>query len=559
MATTSSGNTRSHTTVASAPVIDNHEAHYQGLLRGVRSKFQTLDRMPTNIALFTVDTDGLYDVYLNSLPADQRQHHTCNACRSFFKNYAGLVYITALNEVKSLLWDGNSCAGIYRPAASALRYAVEGRPVKGVFVSKERTLGTPKTGFWNHFAVDLQANRVFRERVLTPYQFSAAKLESFNNLQRALQEFKLETLLKISSLIVSGKLTRPELIKDLLATLTNLKRELTATHSAKANNFYWRQVAILPESVCAPRSSVLGGLIEDLQSGMKEDEAIRRYNEKVDPMFYRRATTVRAGNVAAAESAFEKLGAYPALERRYARADEVNYLWRNNHIAVAVASAPKSKSATASGSTPFSGLVAGGKKAALPMKALSNTPRKMTFARFQAEVLPEAVSISYTPRRRRELFQALTTAVNKDAIPLFRWDKEDARNPVSWYQWLGGATPEQFGLSLAKTHYVTGICLKPSLWSGDEKSGFGALFLIEGAKDTRFREAGTGLFPDLLKSEFMPYRSTIDMYSRGKVLSGYEHQVTGIIVGDKEEDKDPPIFRVYTRAGYQDYQITSWY
>lgn len=61
MTTTSSGNTRSRTTVVAAPVVDNHEAHYQGLLRGVRSKFQTLDRMPANISLFTVDTDGLYE------------------------------------------------------------------------------------------------------------------------------------------------------------------------------------------------------------------------------------------------------------------------------------------------------------------------------------------------------------------------------------------------------------------------------------------------------------------------------------------------------------------
>lgn len=555
MSTSSTSSTGSAVRSAELRPSDNHEAHYQGFLKGVRSKFTTLLKIPTNATLFTVDTDGMYEAYLAALPGSQRQHHTCNTCRAFFKNYGGLVYISDDLSVKSLLWDGNSCSGIYRPAAAALRNFVESRAVEGVFVSKELHLGTARTGFWSHFAVELPTNRVFRERLLTPGQYSAAKLEDYKNLSRALDEFKLETLLKINSMMVSSTLTRPELIVNTLKIFMEMKKDISLLTPSRRINYIWKKVGELPSATCAPRSSVLGGLVDDLQSGMKEEEAVRRYNERIDPLYYRRATTIKAGNVASATKAFEKLGAYPALERRYATVDDVRFLWRNTHQDGTVSAKPS----TASGSSPFSGMVAKSKKVALVNKALSPAPMKVTFARFAKEVVPHAVSMYFVARRRRELFQSLTTAVNKDAIPLFRWDKEEQRNPVSWYQWIGGTTPEQYNLSSTGLHKIIGICLKPSLWSEDEKSGFGALFLIENCKDTRYKTAGIGLFPDLLKGEFMPYRSTIDMYSRDKVLSGHDTQASGILVGDKVEDKDPPIFRVYTIAGYQDYQITSWY
>lgn len=555
MSTSSTSSTGSAVRSAELRPCDNHEAHYQKFLSAVRSKFTTLLNVPSNTTLFTVNTDGLYEAYLAALPGSQRQHHTCNTCKAFFKNYGGLVYLDSDLKIRSLLWDGNACSGIYRPVASAMRSFVETRAIEGVFVSKEVNLGVSRTGFWNHFAVELPRNRLFRERLLTPGQYSAAKLEDYKNLSRAVDEFKLETLLKINSMMVSSTLTRPELIVNTLNTFVEMKKDISLLTASRRINYLWKKVGELPSATCAPRSSVLGGLVDDLQSGMKDEEAVRRYNEKVDPLYYRRATQIKSGNVASAQKAFEKLGAYPALERRYATVDDVRFLWRNTHQDRVVSAKPS----TASGSSPFSGMAAKPKKVTLVNKALSPNPMKVTFARFSKEILPYAVSMYFVARRRRELFQSLTTAVNPGAIPLFRWDMEDNRNPVSWYQWIGGTTPEQYNLSSTGVHKITGICLKPSLWSGDEKSGFGALFLIEGAKDTRYKSAGIGLFPDLLKGEFMPYRSTIDMYSRDKVLAGYDQQMSGILVGDKVEDKDPPIFRVYTVAGYQDYQITSWY
>jgi len=52
-------------------------------------------------ALFTTDVEGLWELYIDNLPEEDRQHHTCNTCKSFINRYGGDAEgVTALTVLR---------------------------------------------------------------------------------------------------------------------------------------------------------------------------------------------------------------------------------------------------------------------------------------------------------------------------------------------------------------------------------------------------------------------------------------------------------------------------
>ena len=70
----------------------------------------------------------------------------------------------------------------------------------------------------------------------------------------------------------------------------------------------------------------------------------------------------------------------------------------------------------------------------------------MTWDKFQRTVLPSAERIEFLAPSHGS-YTALVTAANAEAPPILQWDRDGARNPVSWYFWNGGSSASQFGLS----------------------------------------------------------------------------------------------------------------
>ena len=50
----------------------------------------------TDVKLFTTDTKGLWEAYLDSFPTYQeRQTHNCRCCRRFLEKFGGLVQLNS--------------------------------------------------------------------------------------------------------------------------------------------------------------------------------------------------------------------------------------------------------------------------------------------------------------------------------------------------------------------------------------------------------------------------------------------------------------------------------
>jgi hypothetical protein len=154
-------------------------------------------------------------------------------------------------------------------------------------------------------------------------------------------------------------------------------------------------------------------------------------------------------------------------------------------------------------------------------------------------------------------FITLVTAVYPDAPPILQWDREDKRNPVSWYVQSGGALASQYGLDSGEWAKVTAVCLFPHQWDVEREyanHGKGAIFLLEGAVNKR--GDCLGLFPECLRSELHGIRSVIE-----------RHQITGTLQGKEEASACGVDLRAWNQtfrvklagqSGTFDYLIDRW-
>lgn len=492
--------------------------------------------------LFTTDTKSLWDLYLDSFtdPAE-RQYHNCHACRHFIERFGSLVTISDDGLTMPAIWHEDDAPTIYKRAVAAMAKAVRRAKVNGVFLSSGEMWGTPKTGIWRHFAVCPPSGMVFKCLTQTAGQAMAEKREDFKTVMHAMGEFTREHLETALTLLKTDSLYRSEKVLGQAEWLHGLHVARAAAHGSAANaNVVWRAVATAPAGFCHPRSSMIGTLLEDIAAGKDFDEVSRDFAAKMHPLAYQRPQAApTTGAIAAAEKLIQQLGAAGSLDRRFARLDEVQALWRP---------APKQEKSA-------DGIFEHLKPKGIKQPSLSIPAKVMTWEKFRQTVLPTAERMAFQVPSRGP-FTALVTAVNPDAPPILQWDSDDARNPVSWYFWHGGSLASQFGLQGGAFVDVEALALKPSMWNGwQEHHGAGILFVLAGARESR--QAGAALFPEILKSEFHGIRSVIEAYSQSATIAGMGQPHAAGAMLNKGDTWNATV-RVWVSGHSMDYKLDRW-
>ncbi len=494
----------------------------------------------THLRLFTTDAEGLNALYLDSLPAE-RQAHNCHACRQFLERYGGLVAITKVGDAIPVMWRPEAVPAFYAPAFAALHERVRRARVTGVFLTKQSVWGQPITGAWSHMAVHAPAQLIYHERMLTAGQAMAATRENYRTVAAALAEFTALMLDQALRLLNADTLARSE-------RFIGPARWLRALHDRPkgraGENVLWRAVALAPEGYCHPKASVLAPLLADIAAGLPFEDIKTRFDAMLHPLRYQRPQAApSAGNIAAAEALVAKLGIAPSLERRFARLDELFTIWKP-------ARAPKPQ-------------VAGGVFSHIRSKDAPGTvppvqlPRiMMTWVKFAGTVLPSAERIEMRVPVHGN-FTAMLTAANADAPPILKWDRPDARNPVSFYVYSRGSMAAQWGLQELAWCEVNAIAPVPHLW-GDRPSAFfgdNQILVLDGAVDSRTGQ-GNGIFPETLRDELHGARATIEAYSQLAVIAGREEaSACGYAIGKNHANIE---LRVWTGGASAVYYIDRW-
>ena len=489
--------TTSHSTKKQKP-----RDEYGDLLDSLRVHFASVvgDGRP----LFTTDSDGLWPVFLDALPAREAQHHTCQACRHFVERFGGLVAIDENGRTEPVMWG--AAPGFYKNAFAAARKKVSRSKVTGVFLSSDPVWGLPVTGDWKHMAVAPPASMLFRKSALkTAGRAMSERREEYGMLQRGLAEFGSDVVGRAVTLLESEALYRHEKALGPAKWLAELHEKRGATEGKAAReNLTWLAVATAPVGFCHVRSTMIGTLLEDLAGGMPVESVRRRFAEKMHPLQYQRPTAPpSSGNIAQAEKVVAALGSARAFERRYARLDEIQAIWR-----------PQQESQPAAGGTMFGHLRHGSLSAAQQIPAVT-----MTWEKFARTVLNGAEKIEALVPSRGP-FVGMVTATDPSAPPILQWDQDDRRNPVSWYLYSGGSYAHNWNVRDGTFVAVNAISQLPSMWSGGhEHQGCGVILVLDGCRDTG-GSAGLCLFPEILKSEYREIRHTIEAYSHSRKLTG---------------------------------------
>jgi hypothetical protein len=512
---------------ASTPTLPKHvpvtsEKQYKDFLSNMhftlKSNFERSGQV-----FFTTDAEGLFAAYLSGFPdASAKQYHNCNCCRHFIERVGGLVTINAKGVIEPAFWREEDAPPEYKASIKAMRKIVSKAQVTGVFVSSDKVLGNFEQGGWTHLAL-LNPN-ICVDRVRTPFQVSAEKLEDFKTVTRALKDFSIDTVNIALTLLKSDALYRSEKVLGQAEWLHKLQTDMLAAKGKQVTNVIWLAIATAPAGFCHPRSSMIGTLLEDIASGMDFPKVSKRFADKMHPLSYQRPVAApAAGAVKQAEALFEKLGAERSLERRFARLDEVQALWT-----------PKPAIPQGTGTGLFGHVTTKkGIKPAAPASNVKVPTQTMTWVKFAATVLPTAESIKIAAPLMGS-YCSLVTATHADAPPIIQWDNIGARNPISWYLYSGGSTAHQFNVVGGRAVEVTAITQKPSEWNGGmQHQGTGIIFLMKGAKDQR--TPSLCLFPEILKAEFHGVRSVIEAHNKSGRISGInESSASGFLCDSKE-------------------------
>ncbi|AFY96090.1 hypothetical protein [Chamaesiphon minutus] len=541
---------------SSQPSIDKHPnreiCHYSNLLRqSIREQFRTVtqDRQG-KVNLFTTATTELFSIFLSAMPPDFRQNHTCNSCWQFVARYGGIVTIDPDGKTTPVMWNPKLVPEVYAPAVGKLASVVAEAAIDNVFLSDLQTWGTPVTGIWEHFSVVPGEDLVFKSTpIYSTYQTLAQKRQEYQMLVRGLADFSLQVATQAYSLLSNAQLYRSEACLGIAKWFLDLQQQRQSVRNSRLReNLTWLAVANAPPGYCHIRSGMIGTLLEDIQNELTFQQIADRFNAKMNPLQYLRPQAPpKAGNIAQAEKIVAQLQTAGALDRRFAKLEDLQALWMPHPTA------PKVESKGI-----FGHLQTATTKAQQQIDLPSIV---MTWEKFARTILPTAKTIEYFVPASQQAYMALVTATNPEAPPIIQWDMLEDRNPVTWYFYANGSSPNAWNLRSNTYCPVTAIVLQPSLWKDAEKfahKGEKAFLLLQNAKDKQYQK-GAGFFPESLKSEYHSIRSTMEAYAQNAVLAGKDEATACGIGLQKGGTWDLILLRVTTSDNLQvNYQLDRW-
>ena len=384
--------------------------------------------------VFTVGAKQLFDTYLAAFPLEERNLHNCSACRHFLKRYGNLVVLVNGN-VESLFWnlDYSKVPTKYVAAVQALYREVNEAQITGVFLSKETFWGEVQAEaplLWTHFR--FASLQVYRDSSVSATQAMASKLEDYKMLKQALVEYPISVVLKAVTLLKTEALYRSERVLGVAENFLELQQKLEGIkNEERRDSLVWETVAKAPAGFCHIRSTMIGTLLDDLSNvAFTINDVQNRFAAKMAPSQYQRAQVApSAGNIAEAERVIAEMKTAGSLDRRYVKIEEIpHFLWRSQEL--------KKKSFAVAGGV-FSHLESKQKVEKQDDSAMVVPPQTMTWAKLCRTVLESARTVEVQVPASQDRFMALVTAANKEAPPILQWDREEARNPMSWYYAAG--------------------------------------------------------------------------------------------------------------------------
>ena len=325
---------------------------FKDFVKAIQKNLQQMSKDSSRLFTVNVDTEELYNLYLDSFPAGtneiykERREYDCSCCRHFIRDVGNVVSIK--NGELHTIWGINPVSDDkYNVVAAALDAYVKQKAVLGVFLKKEKRIGTPenremlptgKINKYEHFFVDLPEICIFKEYYGYTLEGDLSQFRDIRNVfKRSLDEISKEAVDTVLELIAQNSLYKGAEWKKQLAEFKNYQKEYGKLTDEQKELWIWEKSIAAGAVIGKIRNHSIGTLLVNISEGMDLDLAVRKYEQIVAPVNYKRPKAIFTKKMLEdAKKTITELGYMDSLQRRFATLDDItvnNILFSNKDAA----------------------------------------------------------------------------------------------------------------------------------------------------------------------------------------------------------------------------------
>ena len=325
---------------------------FRDFVKAIQKNLQQMSKDSSRLFTVNVDTEELYNLYLDSFPAGtneiyrERREYDCSCCRHFIRDIGNVVSIK--NGELHTIWGINPVSDDkYNVVAAALDAYVKHKAVSGVFLKKEKRIGTPenremlptgKINKYEHFFVDLPEICIFNEYYGHTLEGDLSQFRDIRNVfKRSLDEISKEAVDTVLELIAQNSLYKGAEWKKQLTEFKNYQKEYGKLTDEQKELWIWEKSIAAGAVIGKIRNHSIGTLLVNISEGMDLDLAVRKYEQIVAPVNYKRPKAIFTKKMLEdAKKTITELGYMDSLQRRFATLDDItvnNILFSNKDAA----------------------------------------------------------------------------------------------------------------------------------------------------------------------------------------------------------------------------------
>lgn len=325
---------------------------FKDFVKAIQKNLQQMSKDSSRLFTVNVDTEELYNLYLDSFPAGtneiyrERREYDCSCCRHFIRDVGNVVSIK--NGELHTIWGINPVSDDkYNVVAAALDAYVKQKAVSGVFIKKEKRIGTPenremlptgKINKYEHFFVDLPEICIFKEYYGHTLEGDLSQFRDIRNVfKRSLDEISKEAVDTVLELIAQNSLYKGAEWKKQLTEFKNYQKEYGKLTDKQKELWIWEKSISAGAVIGKIRNHSIGTLLVNISEGMDLDLAVRKYEQIVAPVNYKRPKAIFTKKMLEdAKKTITELGYMDSLQRRFATLDDItvnNILFSNKDAA----------------------------------------------------------------------------------------------------------------------------------------------------------------------------------------------------------------------------------
>lgn len=396
-----------------------------------------------------VTGDQVWKAYMRGFGEDpifrdpESSVHNCNQCKHFFHRYGNIVAIAEDNSIMTM-YDGET-TDEYRESFRLMSEMLRNAPIEDVFVETfdylYKAIYARCTKNDSMFALNLDhtVKRYTKEEsekfgvvkpneirtfnhfcVRVPKEFIHFGHETVESIQgrfredkkvfkRALDEIPTDTLQLVIDLIDQGSLLNGETHKYKVVDFLRLSKIYAQLSDAEKDIWCWKNACF--NRYARFRNELIGTLCVELAEGKDLNAACQDWNRRVDPANYMKATApITQQMIDNTKSFIAENGYEESFTRRCATMEDIRVCDILHANAGDGAVKPVSildgikPTSTRHKRSEFDGV------------------EVVTIDKFMKDILPGCTSVEvFLQNSHENNFVTLTTPVNKDSKPIFKW------------------------------------------------------------------------------------------------------------------------------------------